>query len=51
MCNCSLCNITEEDQQYMDEEYIKYRYEQYCTTTKESLSIDDWLQSLPIALG
>lgn len=43
MCDCWMCNQTEED---MDG-YIEWEYEQYCKTTDQPLSLDNWLKSLP----
>lgn len=44
MCDCWMCNQTQEE---FDEGYIEWEYEQYCKTTDNPLSIENWLKQLP----
>lgn len=47
MCDCPICNMTEEEHRAWEDEYIEWEYKQYCEKTNNPLSMDDWLQSLP----
>jgi hypothetical protein len=40
MCDCWMCNLTEED----NDEYIEWEYKQYCKTVDNPLPINDWLK-------
>lgn len=53
MCDCHMCNMTEEEQQEETEKYLEWEYEQYkkkmAIVRTVPLSFDDWLKSLPSA--
>jgi hypothetical protein len=46
MCDCWMCNMSEEEQ---NEGMIEYEYQKYCEETKNPKSKDEWLKSLPNA--
>jgi hypothetical protein len=39
MCDCSFCN-----EEFDGDEYIEWEYNNYCKTTAEPLSIEEWLK-------
>lgn len=44
MCDCWMCNMSEEDQDSWADEYIEWEYKRYCETTSKPLPIEVWLK-------
>lgn len=44
MCDCWMCNMSEEEH---NEGMIEYEYQEYCKKTEKPLTKDEWLQALP----
>ncbi len=44
MCDCWICNMSEEEH---DEGMVEYEYQEYCKTAEKPLSKYEWLKSLP----
>lgn len=42
MCDCYMCNMTEEQQQEENDRYVEWEYEQYLKTTDKPLTIEEW---------
>ncbi|MGN8233216.1 hypothetical protein ACTHAL_001444 [Priestia flexa] len=44
MCDCWMCNQTQEE---FDEAFIEWEYQEYCKTSENPLTIEEWLEQLP----